>query len=57
VLVWTEHGELAHAAMTIGDGWVFQKPSQSWSSPRVVWTVAEMTNSGRHPIRDCPATA
>lgn len=47
VFVWTEHGDLAHATVTIGDGWMLSKPSQSWSSPRLVWTVREAVNSWR----------
>lgn len=49
VLVWTEHGNLAHATVTIGGGWMLGKPSQSWSSPRLVWTVREAVNSWRFP--------
>lgn len=49
VLVWTEHGRLAHAAITLGDGWVLNKPSQSWSSPRLVWTVRRLVQSWRFP--------
>ena len=37
VFVWTEHGELAHATVTVGAGWMLTKPSQSWSSPRMIW--------------------
>lgn len=39
VLVWHERDELAHAAVTLGNGWVLNKPSQAWSSPRLVWPV------------------
>lgn len=49
VLVWTEHGKLAHAAITLGDGWALHKPSQSWSSPRLVWSVRRLVNSWRFP--------
>ena len=49
VFVWTEHGELTHATVTIGDGWMLTKPSQSWSSPRMIWTVREAVNSWRYP--------
>ena len=49
VLVWHEHGELAHAVVTIGDGWVLNKPSQSWSSPTMVWTVDDVINNWRLP--------
>lgn len=45
VLAWTEHGRLAHAGITLGDGWVLHKPSQSWSSPRLVWTVHHLVHS------------
>ncbi|MGD8150411.1 hypothetical protein [Ornithinimicrobium sp. Y1694] len=45
VLLWHEHGELAHAAVTIGDGWALSKPSQSWSSPRLVWTTRRTISS------------
>ncbi len=50
VFVWTEHGELAHATVTVGGGWMLTKPSQSWSSPRLIWTVREAVDSWR--IRD-----
>lgn len=49
VFVWTDHGELAHATVTIGGGWILSKPSQSWSSPRLVWTVREAVNRWRFP--------
>lgn len=50
VFVWTEHGEVAHATVTLGGDWMLTKPSQSWSSPRLIWTVREAVNSWR--IRD-----
>lgn len=49
VLVWHEHGHIAHAAVTVGDGWAISKPSQSWSSPTVIWTVRETVDSWRIP--------
>lgn len=49
VLTWTERGQLAHAAVTIGDGWVLNKPSQSWSSPRLVWSTRDLVQSWRLP--------
>lgn len=49
VFVWTEHGQLAHATVTIGDGWMLTKPSQAWSSPRMIWTVRDAVNSWRYP--------
>lgn len=47
ILTWTEHGHLAHAAITLGEGWVLNKPSQSWSSPRLVWTTRHLVQSWR----------
>ena len=49
VFAWTEHGKLAHATVTIGDAWMLAKPSQSWSSPRLVNTVRDIVNSWRYP--------
>lgn len=49
VLVWREHGALAHAAVTLGGGWALVKPSQSWSSPRLVQPVRELILSWRYP--------
>lgn len=49
VFAWTEHGKLTHAAVTIGAGWMLAKPSQSWSSPRLVRPVREVVNSWRYP--------
>jgi hypothetical protein len=49
VFVWTENGNLAHATVTIGGGWMLSKPSQAWSSPRLVCTVREAVNSWRYP--------
>lgn len=49
VFVWTEHGELAHATVTLGDGWMLTKPSRSWSSPSIVLPVRYVVNSWRYP--------
>ncbi|MGP9746461.1 hypothetical protein [Brachybacterium sp. AOP29-B2-41] len=49
VLVWTEHGTLVHAAISLGDGWVLHKPSQSWSSPRLVWSVRRLVHTWTFP--------
>lgn len=49
VLVWRENDELAHAAVTIGDGWALVKPSQSWSSPRIVRPARELIKGWRYP--------
>lgn len=48
VLVWRDRGGLArHAAVTIGDGWGFEKPSQDWHSPRVVLPVRDLIMANR----------
>jgi hypothetical protein len=50
VLVWRgDDGRVQHAAVTLGDGWALHKPSQSWSTPRKVRTVAEVRRSSRTP--------
>ena len=50
VFVWRDRKGLAeHAAVCIGDGWVFEKPSQEWFSPRWVLPVAEQIASRRYP--------
>lgn len=49
VLYWTEHGGLSHAAVTLGDGWLLHKPSQSWSSPRLVLPVRDLVNRYNFP--------
>jgi hypothetical protein len=50
ILLWRKAGGLAqHAAVTIGDGWVIEKPSQDWHSPRAVLPVREMIKANRHP--------
>lgn len=49
VLVWrdTSSGDPFHAALTLGDGWAFEKSSQCWWSPRYVTTVAEVKRATR----------
>ena len=48
VLVWRDTNGLAqHAAVTIGDGWVLEKPSQDWHAPRVVLAVRELIKANR----------
>lgn len=50
VLVWRTHDGLAeHAAVTIGAGFVLNKPSQGWFSPHLVWTVPETVAASRYP--------
>ena len=48
VFVWRDAGQaVQHAAITLGDGWMLHKPSQSWMSPRKVRTVGEVKRSTR----------
>ncbi len=49
VFVWTEHGAVAHAAISIGGGWMLSKPSQCWNSPRLVRNLREDVNGWRFP--------
>lgn len=50
VLVWRNAtGEIDHTAVTIGDGWAFEKPSQDWWRPRVVLAADELVRSKRSP--------
>lgn len=49
VLVWRNHDGLAeHSAVTIGGRYVFNKPSQGWFSPHLVWTVQETVAASRY---------
>lgn len=49
VLVWRNHDGLAeHAAVTIGDAYTLNKPSQGWFSPHLVWTVRETIAASRY---------
>jgi hypothetical protein len=48
VFVWRDSTQaVQHAAITIGDGWMLHKPSQSWMTPRKIRTVAEVRRSTR----------
>lgn len=48
VLVWrTDGGSPAHAAVTLGSGWLLHKPSQGWMSPTKVLTVRDGKFSSR----------
>jgi hypothetical protein len=50
VLVWREggrDGRPVHAAVTIGDGWVLEKASGEWWTPRAVRSVADVIRSTR----------
>ncbi|HVV38695.1 MAG TPA: hypothetical protein VHC63_18960 [Acidimicrobiales bacterium] len=50
VWVWrTRDGLSFHAAITLGDGWVLEKPSREWSSPRTVASAADLLRRNRHP--------
>lgn len=49
VLVWrTVDGVPAHAAVTLGSGWLLHKPSQGWMSPTKVLTVRDGKLSARY---------
>lgn len=48
VLVWRDgEGAARHAAVTIGDGWGLEKPSQDWHSPRGILAVRELITANR----------
>jgi hypothetical protein len=48
VFVWRDAGRaVQHASITLGDGWLLHKPSQSWMTPRKVRTVSEVKRSTR----------
>lgn len=49
VLVWrdTRTQASAHAAITLGDGWAFEKPSGDWWTKRVVLRVEDLKRGNR----------
>lgn len=48
VLIWRDgEGAARHAAVTIGDGWGLEKPSQDWHSPRGILAVSELIKANR----------
>ena len=49
VLVWRADGKLDHAAVSIGDGWGLEKPSQDWHSPRAVAAITDIVRMSRIP--------
>lgn len=50
VLVWRQPDGLAvHAAVTLGDGWVVNKPAQCGWAPRFVWTLPEVSRHHEAP--------
>ncbi|MFK4789092.1 hypothetical protein [Microbacterium sp. ZW T5_56] len=52
VLVWRGiDGAAEHAAITLGDGWLLNKATQSWCAPVTVLPVREGINASRAPGR------
>lgn len=52
VLVWRgADGAVEHAAITLGDGWLLNKPAQTWSTPVTVLPVRDGINASRAPGR------
>ena len=50
VWVWRNaEGLSVHAAITLGGGWVLEKPSREWASPRTVVRVPDLLRYNRHP--------
>lgn len=50
LLVWRDRaGTAQHAAVTLGDGWAFEKPSQCWATPYRVLDVADLIRGNRTP--------
>lgn len=48
VLLWRDSdGTATHTAVTLGDGWALNKPSQAWFTPRAVWTVRDVIRLSR----------
>jgi hypothetical protein len=48
VLVWRDRdGEPVHAAVSMGEGWGLEKPSQEWHSPSAVATVGDIVRTTR----------
>lgn len=52
VFVWRgADGAVEHAAITLGDGWLLNKPAQTWSTPAMVLPVRDGINASRAPGR------
>lgn len=50
VLVWRDRdGVPVHAAVSIGDGWALEKPSQEWHSPHAVAAIRDVIRTARLP--------
>lgn len=48
VLVWRDRsGDLVHAAVSIGEGWALEKPSQEWHSPQAVAAIRSVVRTSR----------
>jgi hypothetical protein len=48
VLAWFDRdGRPVHAAVTLGDGWALEKPSQCWWTPRAVLPVVDVIRTNR----------
>ncbi|TKK80619.1 hypothetical protein FDA38_19035 [Kribbella jiaozuonensis] len=48
VFVWRDTAlRVQHAALTVGDGWMLHKPSQSWMTPRKIRSVGEVKRATR----------
>ncbi len=49
VLVWRSERGVEHAAVALGAGWGFHKPSQSWQTARVVLPIDSLKRNYRTP--------
>jgi hypothetical protein len=50
VLVWRDgSGDPVHAAVTIGGGWVLEKASEEWWTPRAIRSAAAVIKAARAP--------
>ena len=52
VVLWRrERDEPHHTCVTLGDGWVLNKPAQAWWAGRYVWTVDHVLTDNEAPSR------
>lgn len=50
LLIWRGvGGEVQHSAVTLGGGWAFEKPSQTWWTPRQVRPLRALIRANRAP--------
>ena len=50
LLVWRDnHGQLQHAALSLGSCWVLQKDAQSWMAPRQIVTLPDVLSRWNEP--------